>query len=158
MILWDDATNLGYTEVCIHVKTRNNTISDHATGWRQNVFMLISIQQFFLSPCNTSHVHNRINSIKKANSFQVTLHYDFFDIYNKSKKISLCNMAVCCILNYSLDDLLNLAGGNGERNSYTQNKRTNHSISGVLHMFVWTNKTNTSYWQQGSLLTEICYR
>lgn len=88
MILWDDATNLGYTEVCIHVKTRNNTISDHATGWRQNVFMLISIQQFFLSPCNTSHVHNRINSIKKANSFQVTLHYDFFDIpvYNKSKK------------------------------------------------------------------------
>lgn len=89
MILWDDATNLGYTEVCIHVKTRNNTISDHATGWRQNVFMLISIQQFFLSPCNTSHVHNRINSIKKANSFQVTLHYDFFDIYNKSKKNSL---------------------------------------------------------------------
>lgn len=87
MILWDDATNLGYTEVCIHIKTRNNTISDHATGWRQNVFMLISIQQFFLSPCNTSHVHNRINSIKKANSFQVTLHYDFFDIYNKSKKI-----------------------------------------------------------------------
>lgn len=81
MILWDDATNLGYTEVCIHVKTRNNTISDHATGWRQNVFMLISIQQFFLSPCNTSHVHNRINSIKKANSFQVTLHYDFFDIH-----------------------------------------------------------------------------
>lgn len=106
MILWDDATNLGYTEVCIHVKTRNNTISDHATGWRQNVFMLISIQQFFLSPCKTSHVHNRINSIKKANSFQVTLHYDFFDIYNKSKKNSLCNMAVCCILNYCLDDLL----------------------------------------------------
>lgn len=134
MILWDDATNLGYTEVCIHVKTRNNPISDHATGWRQNVFMLISIRQFFLSPCNTSHVHNRINSIKKANSFQVTLHYDFFDIYIIyiiNLFFLLCHMAVCCILNCCLDDLFYLACGNGERNSCTQNKRTNHSISGI---------------------------
>lgn len=34
MILWDDVINLGYIEVCIYVKIRNNIISDYVIGWR----------------------------------------------------------------------------------------------------------------------------
>lgn len=43
-------------------------MSDHATGWRQNSGHAEQHSTNFLSPCNTSQIHN-IRSIKKAISF-----------------------------------------------------------------------------------------